>query len=207
MTSLAPLTDNRVESYLSRLSAALDSVGPEERDEIVREIRAHILDSVPSATGPDVALDRVLRLLGTPEGLADRYTTERLLTRASHSFSPWLLLRTSWRWAKMGIKGTITFLVAFFGYTIALALTVSVFLKPFMPSKIGLWIGSDGLNLGVAQPERRHELLGHWFVPVIAVAAFAFAVGTTQALRWLIGRRSSSPVYPMPARDSGRAQV
>jgi hypothetical protein len=27
---------------------------------------------------------------------------------------------------------------------------------------------------------------GHWFVPVIAIAAFAFAVGTTRALRWLI---------------------
>lgn len=207
MTSLAPLTDNRVESYLSRLYTALALVGPEERDEIVREIHAHILDSVSNATGPDAALDRVLRLLGTPEGLADRYTTERLLTRASHSFSPWLLLRTSWRWAKLGIKGTITFLVAFFGYTIALALTVSVFLKPFMPSKIGLWIGSEGLNLGVAHPDTKHELLGHWFVPVIAVAAFVFAVGTTQALRWLIGRRSSTAAYQMSTHDSRRAQI
>jgi hypothetical protein len=207
MTSLAPLTDDRVESYLTRLSTALSAVGPAERDEIVREIRAHILDSVSSATGPEVALDRVLRLLGTPEGLADRYTTERLLTRASHSFSPWLLLRTSWRWAKLGVKGTITFLVAFFGYTMALTLTVSVFLKPFMPSKIGLWIGSEGLNLGVAHPDRMHELLGHWFVPVIAASAFAFAVGTTQALRWLISRRSSTAAYQMSTHDSRRAQI
>ena len=173
----------------------------------MREIRAHILDSVSSSTGPDVALDRVLRLLGTPEGLADRYTTERLLTRASHSFSLWLLLRTSWRWAKLGVKGTITFLVAFFGYTMAPTLTVWVFLKPFMPSKIGLWIGSEGLNLGVEHPDRIHELLGHWFVPVIAVSAFAFAVGTTQALRWLIRRGSSTAAYPMPTHDSRRAQI
>jgi hypothetical protein len=50
-----------------------------------------------------------------------------------------------------------------------------------------MWVGSEGLNIGVpTHPERMHELLGHWFVPVIAIAAFAFAVGTTRALRWLI---------------------
>ena len=115
MTFLAPLTDSRVDSYLSRLSAALAAVGPSEREEIVREIRAHILDSVSSATDAAGAVDRVLRLLGGPEELADHYTTERLLTRAGRSFSPWLLLRTSWRWAKLGIAGTITFFVAFIG--------------------------------------------------------------------------------------------
>jgi hypothetical protein len=208
MTSLAPLTDNRIESYLARLSSALAAVGPEERDEIVREIRAHILDSVSGATDPAGAVDRVLRLLGAPAELADRYTTERLLTRAGRSFSPWLLLRTSWRWAKLGIAGTITFFVAFIGYGMALALTIAVFLKPFMPSRLGMWLGPKTLNVGVPDhPEAMRELLGHWFVPVIAVAAFAFAVGTTQALRWLIGRRSSSSAYQMPAHDSGRAQA
>jgi hypothetical protein len=200
MTSLAPLTDNRIESYLARLSSALAAVGPEERDEIVREIRAHILDSVSGATDPAGAVDRVLRLLGAPAELADRYTTERLLTRAGRSFSPWLLLRTSWRWAKLGIAGTITFFVAFIGYGMALALTVAVFLKPFMPSRLGMWLGPKTLNVGVPDhPEAMRELLGHWFVPVIAVAAFAFAVGTTQALRWLISRRSSRPAYRISA--------
>jgi uncharacterized membrane protein len=196
MTTTASLVDNRIESYLSRLETALASLAPAERDEIVREIRAHIQDSVSGASDPEGAVDRVLRLLGAPEELADRYTTETLLTRAGHSFSPWLLLRTSWRWAKLGITGTAAFFVALFGYTVALALTAAVFLKPFMPSKIGMWIGPEGFNVGVpAHPEVMHELLGRWFVPVIAVAAFAFAVGTTHALRWLIRRRSSNLSY------------
>jgi hypothetical protein len=208
MTSMASLADNRVASYLARLSTALSAVGPAERDEIVREIRAHILDSVSSGTDAAAAVDRVLRLLGGPEELADRYTTERLLTRAGRSFSPWLLLRTSWRWAKLGIAGTITFFVAFIGYAMALALTIAVFLKPFMPSRLGMWLGPKTLNVGVPDhPEAMRELLGHWFVPVIAVAAFAFAVGTTQALRWLISRRSSTPAYKAPAQDSVRAQI
>jgi uncharacterized membrane protein len=208
MNTIVPITDAYVESYLTRLASALSAVAPAERDEIVREIRAHIQDSVSGAPDPDGAVDRVIRLLGEPEELAERYTTESLLTRAGHSFSPWLLLRTSWRWAKLGIKGTTAFLVALFGYTTALALTVAIFLKPFMPSKIGMWIGSEGLNIGVpAHPEQMHELLGHWFVPVIAIAAFAFAVGTTRALRWLILRRSSIAAYPMPVSVSKSGQI
>jgi uncharacterized membrane protein len=208
MTILVPITDNSVETYLTRLANALAAVAPEEKDEIVREIRAHIQDSVSGAPDPRGAVDRVIRLLGEPEELAERYTTESLLTRAGHSFSPWLLLRTSWRWAKLGITGMIAFLVGLFGYTTALALTVAIFLKPFMPSKIGMWVGSEGLNIGVpTHPERMHELLGRWFVPVIALAAFAFAVGTTRALRWLILRRSPNAAYHMPVSVSKSAQI
>jgi hypothetical protein len=42
------------------------------------------------------------------------------------------------------------------------------------------------------------ELLGHWFIPVIAVLAFAIAVGTTHALRWLIRSRSPGQAYQAP---------
>jgi hypothetical protein len=198
MTTFAPLADNRVENYLSRLTIALASVTPAEKDEIIREIRAHILDSVTGATDRTGAVDRVLRLLGPPEELAERYTTESLLTRAGRSFAPWLLLRTSWHWAKLGISGTLTFLFAFLGYTTALALTVAVFLKPFMPSRVGMWLGPHTFDVGLQDhPEKMRELLGHWFVPVIAAAAFVIAVGTTQALRWLIRRHSSTQAYHM----------
>ncbi len=208
MTTTAPLTDSRIGSYLSRLAAALAGVAPEERDEIVREIRAHILDSVSTATDPAGATDRVLRLLGAPEELANRYTTESLLTRARSSFSPWLLLLTCWRWAKLGIKGTFAFFLALLGYTTALALMVAVLLKPFMPM-IGWWIGPRSFGITVPDhPEQMHELLGAWFVPVIATAAFAAAIGTTHALRWMIRKRVSNPTYEIPqAGVSGPAQI
>jgi len=208
MTTIAPLTDSRIDTYLSRLAAALAGVAEEERNEIVCEIRAHILDSVSAAPDPALATDRVLRLLGTPEELANRYTTESLLTRARSSFSPWLLLRTCWRWAKLGIKGTFAFFLALIGYTTALALTVSIFMKPFMPARLGLWLGPRSLGIEVPNNSAgMHELLGPWFVPVIALAAFAAAVGTTHALRWMIGKRVSRPMYEIPeAGVSGRAQ-
>ena len=192
MTS-TQITDGRIEQYLGRLEVCLRGVEPIEKEDILREIRAHILDATANASDRDVAIDRVLRLLGTPEELAGHYSTESLLTRASRSFSPLVLLQTSWRWAKLGMKGTIAFLLALFGYSMALGMTITVFLKPFMPAKVGMWSGPGGLNIGVLDhPTMRHELLGQWFVPVIAVAAFAIAIGTTQALRWMMRKRDSS---------------
>jgi hypothetical protein len=198
MTTETPVTNYRIDNYLARLESALAGVPPRERSEIVREIRAHILDSVAGSTDSQGATDRVLRLLGTPEDLANRYAAESLFTRARYSFSPLLLVHTSWRWAKLGMRGMAAFLLAIVGYSLALGLTISVFAKPFIPG-VGLWLGREGLNVGV--PTHRglnHELLGQWFVPVIAVCAFAAAIGTTQALRWLIRRRPSGSAYPTP---------
>ena len=190
MTS-AQVADQRIETYLDRLQSALGRVPEDDRRDILLEIRAHILDSTAGAVALDGTVERVLGLLGTPEELAAGYATERMLARASRSLSPWLLVRSSWNWAKIGVKGMLVFLIALFGYAMALALTVSVFLKPFMPSRMGLWIGQGSFNVGIpSHPELMHELLGRYFVPVIAAAAFAFAIGTTHALRWMIRKRT-----------------
>lgn len=187
------VTNERIDAYMGRLDDALGSVLPSDREDILREIHTHIVESIAGAADRDAAVDRVLKLLGTPKELAGRYTTESLLTRASHSFSPVLLLHTCWRWAKLGTKGTLAFLVALFGYTLALGLTVTVFLKPFMPSRIGWWSGPEGFGIIIPDhPQLMHEWLGPYFVPVIAGVAFATAIGTTQALRWLIRKRTST---------------
>jgi hypothetical protein len=84
----------------------------------------------------------------------------------------------------------------------------AVFLRPFLPSTIGLWLGSEGFDVGVlSHPETQHELLGQGFVPVISLAAFLAAIGTTQALHWMIRRRSPSATYHVPrTAGSGAAQ-
>jgi uncharacterized membrane protein len=185
--------DSRVEGYLGRLNSALRGISAAEKQEILFEIRAHIVDSVTSAPNREAAISRVLRLLGTPEELAQRYHTERLLIRASHSFSPWILLQTTWRWAKLGMKGTLAFFLALFGYGAAFTLTVVVILKPFRKANVGMWWGNDSFIIGApAHPAGMHELLGQLFVPVMAAFAFALAVGTTHALRWLIRKRSTT---------------
>jgi len=188
MTNLTPTRNEQIESYLTGLDGALRGVRREERDEILREIRTHILDSLPD--DPQAGVETVLRALGAPERLAEQYQTEFLLTQASHSFSPWLLLSTAWRWAHTGVRGLVVFMVAMVGYGAALAALVTVLLKPFLPNRIGLWVGRGNFVFGATGPSAGvHEVLGNLYIPVTMLLAFGTAVGTTHTLRWLIRTR------------------
>ncbi|HXM61413.1 MAG TPA: hypothetical protein VN950_11220 [Terriglobales bacterium] len=188
MTNLAQARNEQIESYLTGLDGALRGVGREERDEILREIRTHILDSLPD--NPEAGVETVLRALGAPERLAEQYQTEFLLTQASRSFSPWLLLSTAWRWAHTGIRGFAVFMVAMVGYTMALGFLVTVLLKPFLPNRIGLWVGHGNFVFGAtSQGSGVHDVLGSLYIPVTMLLAFGTAVGTTHALRWLMRTR------------------
>ena len=80
------MADKRIATYLNRLESALRGVSPESKEDILREIRAHIMDSAEHSADQAGAIDRVLRLLGTPEELAARYSAECQLERASRSF-------------------------------------------------------------------------------------------------------------------------
>ena len=187
--AVTPATNPKIVDYLARLDAAVGSLPHAEARDVVREIQVHIADKLEGHSG-DAEVERVLASLGRPEELAQNYRMELLLTRASRSFSPWLLLRTTARWAKVGAKGFAIFLLALLGYAGGLGLTLTVLLKPFIPS-IGLWAGGGGFQFGMPMSKiGRHELLGDWYIPVTTVLAFAIVVGTTQALRWMIRKRT-----------------
>jgi uncharacterized membrane protein len=177
----ATARDPRVEKYLATLDSALAGAPIDEKIDLLREIRAHILDAVEG--GAEV--DRVLAGLGAPRELVERYRMEGMLSRASQTFSPWILLRTAWRWAFTGIKGFIVFLFALVGYLGAFVLTLAVILRPFNHN-IGLWVGPHTFEVGTASGPSVHEILGSAFTPVVTVTAFALAFGTTQLLRWIM---------------------
>lgn len=183
--------DPQFEEYLSRLDRALAGVPAPQKEEIVLEIRSHLYDSLAQASGRD-APGAVLRGLGDPAELAERYRTEFVLASAARSYSPLLLLRGSWHWAMSGFKGIAVFFIGLIGYGSALVMTISVFLKPFLRNEVGLWVGRGTIEIGTpGDVEGLHEVLGQWFIPVITVTAFVVAVATTQALRGLLRNRSS----------------
>ena len=184
-----PVTHPRVVDYLTRLDAAVSSLPHAEACDILREIQIHISDKL-AAPHDDADVERVLAGLGSPEALAENYRMELMFTRASRTFSPWLLLRTTGRWARVGAKGFAVFLLGLFGYASGLALTVTVLLKPFFP-RVGLWVGKGAFQFGMPpNTVGRHELLGQYYAPATTLLAFAIVVGTTHALRWLIRKRT-----------------
>ena len=154
----------------------------------MREIEVHITEKLEGRSD-DVAVNRVLSALGSPEDLAASYRAELMMVRASRSFSPWKLLRGAAYWAKAGAKGVAVFLLALFGYVAGLALTITVLMKPFIPS-VGLWVGDGAFQFGPTDiTPGKHELLGDLYIPVVTLLAFAIVIGTTQALRWMMAKR------------------
>lgn len=187
---------HKVERYLFRLGVEMSNLPAAERDENVREIRAHILDSVDAAEGAlEDAVDAVLKRLGTPKQLAANFEREDSLVRASRSSSPLVWLRTTGRWALTGVEGFIAFWVAVFGYSFGSGFLLAGVLKPVFPRFIGLYVSSQTLTLNRQGVPGERELLGIYFMPfALCVGSFLFA-GTTLLLKWLVRRFRQAKEY------------
>lgn len=181
----------KVDTYLARLNSAVGRLPHAEACDFVREIEAHIADKLD---GRMEEVDHVLASLGSPEKLGERYATEMMFTRASRTIKPWVLLPAAARWAKAGAKGFAAFMIGLFGYAAGFGLTLTVLLKPFIPS-IGLWVGPATFDFGTASKAPGvHEVLGPYYTPITTLLAFAIVVGTTQALRRMFGKQAAKGI-------------
>ena len=165
------IADLTIESYLTALRTQLGPMTLHDRDEIIREIGAHIRDSVE---GSRTSLETVLARLGPADELAAQYRDGLLIRRASRSFSPVVLLRGALRLATGGVFGIIVFLVGMFGYTIGGGLVLSGLIKPIFPNHTGLWIRNGHILACGTQlfptPPPAFEVLGYWYIVVMIAA-------------------------------------
>lgn len=159
--------------YLRRLRAGLAPLPESEREEIVRETTAHLLDRI----GPDGAAassERALAELGEPEVYAARFVSNYRISSALASGSPVALATQVLRmlgagaWAFCG--GTSVLIV----YTLAVGLLITGFAKPILPSQTGLFLRPNGaFSLGIIDAASRgdaREALGYWLIPCALVA-------------------------------------
>lgn len=185
-----------VDSYLSKLRKNLPHMPVEEREEIVREISAHIRES---AQEPDSSIDNVLKRLGSPESLASQYGHDRLMRRASRSFSPLLILRVTLALAKRGAEGFALFFGTAVGYALGGGLMLTALLKPIFPRNVGLWMGPGVFDFGFRVPRYSdpvHEVLGRWYIPIALGVGYFFIWLTTHGIRWYLRRsRQRSPLF------------
>jgi hypothetical protein len=206
-----------VNEYLGRLRKAFDHVPSVERDELVEEVRSHVLERIeaePHVT--EQVVSDILRAVGDPKELASQHKTEAMLSRAVRSKSPWVLLRSTLGWAMTGTTGIVALFVTLTGYGCAAVCYLSAFLKPFFPARIGLWLRPEhtltlgfwdgrfsgtevyGISvrppalfvLGTLSPTQGpvRELLGSWLLPVGLLCGGLFVVGTTLLTGWFIRR-------------------
>ncbi|MGD0901750.1 MAG: DUF1700 domain-containing protein [Terracidiphilus sp.] len=160
-----------VDAYLAALRKQLRELMDEDVNDIVAEIRAHILDKTSGEAAGD-SVSSTLAALGTPEELADRYRTEDLLERARRSRSTAFILRSLLRWATLSVVGLLVFSISVVGYLIGGGLSILGVLKLFSPHTTGLYgqfsehTWSLSFQSGGPPAPGVHELLGWWLLPV-----------------------------------------
>jgi uncharacterized membrane protein len=183
MTLTQPASTQPSELYLADLRAQLAPITLSDREEILREIAAHIRDSIEANT----PVETVLARLGTPAQLAAEYRDGQLIRAASRSLSPVLLLRATLRIAAKGLTGLLVFFAAIFGYSVGVALFLSGIFKAIFPASTGVWIANGHLlNIGT-RPRLphfpNHEILGIWYIPIALFLGAGLTALTTLAIR------------------------
>ncbi len=198
MTSADP-----VGLYITQLRKSLAGFNVREREEIVEEIRAHILDRVAES---GLTLEETLARLGPAEELAADYRSGALVRRARHSLSPWTILRASFRWALTGVQGLAVFLTVLVGYTTGAAFVLCGILKPLFPEQIGFWMGPDAFGFGFrADRPDAPELLGPWFTQVAIGLGLLFFIVTTLVVRRLLPKLRNSRISAAAATTRAAA--
>jgi len=182
MTTTQPSTQF-IAAYLTDLRSQLAPITLTEREEILREITAHIRDSVEMGT----PIETVLARLGTPAQLAAEYRDSQLIRTASRSLSPVLLLRATLRVAAKGITGILVFFAAIFGYAFGVGLFITGILKAIFPAYTGVWVVGGHLvasgTQGYKPQPPMHEILGWWYLPIALFVGAGLTMLTTLAIR------------------------
>jgi len=194
----------KLETYLGMLRARLNGLRNEEVNDIIEELRSHIIDK-STANGELAAgkVDAALAALGNPEELASEYLTDAALARAEVSRSPLQILAGLFRWASLSVAGLGVLVSSLVGYFVGLALVLCALLKPIHPQRAGLWTFRDSsgelhlsLRLGFGSaPVGGHDVLGWWIVPVGLVMGFRLVTLTTLFATWCVRlyRKSRTP--------------
>ncbi len=179
-----------IEEYFSQLDTKMADLPSADREDFLRELRAHVLDRLEQgATASEADCRSVLAALGAPEEIARHYRMERLLSRSAWRIFPWSILRTLFRWTLTGIQGYIVLIIAMLGYVMAASFYITGILKPFFPDHIGLYVSNQGVNLahfpGIPPGT---DVLGIYYIPVAILLGYLLTVGTTMLIRSVIRR-------------------
>jgi len=177
-----------IETYVRRLTGALQGLPPEERSAIANEIRSHLADC--AARGEE-ALGRAIDAMGAPDVLGRSYVEEYRLAGALEKGSPLRLLAIVLGLGARGVAGFLGGLVVLKLYLIGVTCFVIAGNKLVEPAHVGMWIAPNYFALtinGPPPPAPVPELLGYWIVPLSVMLGVACLLGGTRLLRFVARR-------------------
>lgn len=175
--------------YLERIEAMLEPLRPTAREEIVQELKTHLLDSIRYDNAEQEA-ERVMNAtekLGRPEEYLEPIVTDRIIEEGATTYNPLWVLKGLGRTLTRGVKKTLLGLLFSVGYLISLSLIGMALLEPFIPHHVGLFYGAGkgigGYMFGILdQTDGMTEILGIWVIPLGLASGLLIYGGLTQIL-------------------------
>jgi uncharacterized membrane protein len=176
--------------FLRKLRQGLTSLTPAEQDDIIAELRSHLLDRQSQGEEDPLAGFQ------TPEALAAEFVSEHALRGALSQGTSWALGRALLIAARDSIVGLAVLFPLLLLQLVALGVLVIAVLKPFMPDKIGVWAGAGNFVVGTSNGNPAvHEVLGWWALPVLTIAGMLLFWLCNRAMislvRWRLGSGQS----------------
>lgn len=185
-----------LERYLAQVRAALRGLPEPEIDDILRELRSHIVESTSDGTAVDVAL----RALGNPVDLAKTYQADNQMAQAECTCSPLVILQGLRHTSKSRLGCVVVTALYCFAYTFVVILLAAAVTKIFSPAHTGLFYAPGNLLslqliVDGSPPPGARELLGWWLVPTALASGLALRYPIDWVAQWWIRRyrRSTNP--------------
>ena len=182
------LTKKIWHQYDKRLQFILRRINRKEKEELLLEIKSHILESFrqnPAELEEERLLNAIDRL-GEPEIFLRPLIADKYLSRASRTLNPKDVIKGLYFSFITGIKKAIISFFLGFGYIVVSVLALTAVLKPFFPNYVGLLLFNDGsMTAGIAFNSSgvKIDYLGYWYIPVAAGLAILIYIALTKHLR------------------------
>jgi hypothetical protein len=176
---------SEVSQWLSLLQHALKALPQSERDDIVREARAHLEDRIAAGLSSDQALHG----FGDAHTYARSFLDEHSLNTALTSKRIVPMLKTLTAFAGRSTLAFFGLMGTLIAGSIGLSSAISLVAKIFKPELVGLWYREEDhntmLRLGTWNPpEGATDIAGAWIYPLLIVL---IAVGFLMARYCVIG--------------------
>ncbi len=162
---MATPENTSADAFLRKVRQGLASLPPAEREDIIAELRSHLLERQSRGVADPLAG------FEAPEKLAADFVTEYALRGALARGTSWAMGKALFIAARDSALGLLVLLPLVLLQISALLVLLTAALKPFMPGRMGLWVGNGNFYVGIDRGlPGVHEALGWWGVPVFTIA-------------------------------------
>lgn len=174
-----------LDSYLTKLDAALARLPRTERQEIILETKSHISERLERDSSSSVG--EVLTELGTPESYAAGFLSQRADAGTIENLST--VTARGW-------KALPLMLLIIMGYGIAALFLLVAIAKIVEPDATGWYVRTVGehRSAGLAISDPNHggrDLLGYWLIPISLIGAGLIHLFISRVLRRFVRKPQS----------------